>query len=150
MTDVPRTLPQRKKTISVDFDGVIHGYQSGWKGATVIPDPPVPGALEFLMALHAADFDIVIFSSRSHELGAIEAMQVWLIRHLQQLEFDNVGVVLTTAKVIIKHFVRDIIQWPQHKPPAHVSIDDRGWRFEGPGHWPTMDELRNFKTWMQK
>lgn len=28
-------------TVSFDFDGVIHSYRSGWKGAAVIPDPPV-------------------------------------------------------------------------------------------------------------
>ena len=32
-TDIP--------TVSFDFDGVIHSYRSGWKGAAVIPDPPV-------------------------------------------------------------------------------------------------------------
>ena len=36
------------KTILLDFDGVIHSYTSGWKGAGVIPDPPVPGAIDFL------------------------------------------------------------------------------------------------------
>ena len=32
-----------KKTVVFDFDGVIHSYTSGWKGATIIPDPPVEG-----------------------------------------------------------------------------------------------------------
>lgn len=35
-----------KQTVVFDFDGVIHSYTSGWKGATVIPDPPVPGIKE--------------------------------------------------------------------------------------------------------
>ena len=35
-----------KKTILVDFDGVIHSYTSVLKGARVIPDLPVPGAIE--------------------------------------------------------------------------------------------------------
>jgi hypothetical protein len=39
----------RKPVLCLDFDGVIHGYQSGWQGANVIPDPPVPGAIEALL-----------------------------------------------------------------------------------------------------
>ena len=32
-----------KQTVVFDFDGVIHSYKSGWRGASIIPDPPVPG-----------------------------------------------------------------------------------------------------------
>lgn len=35
-------------TVSFDFDGVIHSYRSGWKGAAVIPDPPVEGIKEVI------------------------------------------------------------------------------------------------------
>lgn len=35
-----------KPTVVFDFDGVIHSYKSGWKGAGVIPDPVVPGIRE--------------------------------------------------------------------------------------------------------
>ena len=37
-----------KSVICVDVDGVIHSYTSGWQGATVLADPPVPGAIEAL------------------------------------------------------------------------------------------------------
>lgn len=37
-----------KKIIAVDFDGVLHSYISGWKGARNIPDPPTPGAIRWL------------------------------------------------------------------------------------------------------
>jgi hypothetical protein len=37
-----------KPILSLDFDGVIHSYTSGWKGADVIADPPVPGAFQFI------------------------------------------------------------------------------------------------------
>ena len=55
-----------KPTLVLDFDGVIHSYTSGWKGADVIPDPPVDGAIAFMLGalLH---FDVVIFSSRSNQ-----------------------------------------------------------------------------------
>ena len=32
----------RKPILCLDFDGVIHSYISGWKGADVIPDPLKP------------------------------------------------------------------------------------------------------------
>lgn len=38
-------------TVSFDFDGVIHSYRSGWKGAAVIPDPPVEGIKEVIEQL---------------------------------------------------------------------------------------------------
>ena len=36
------------KILCLDFDGVIHSFTSGWRGAGIIPDPPVPGALDFI------------------------------------------------------------------------------------------------------
>jgi hypothetical protein len=74
--------PQRVYDICVDFDGVIHSYTSGWKGAVVIPDPPVEGAFAWLKEMTArGDFRINIYSSRSKERGAIEAMKVWFVEH---------------------------------------------------------------------
>lgn len=37
-----------KPTICVDFDGCLHAYTSGWQGAEVVSDPPVPGAIDWL------------------------------------------------------------------------------------------------------
>ena len=64
-----------KPILCLDFDGVIHSYTSGWKGADVIPDPPVDGALDFLERA-SAHFDVQIFSSRSNQPGGIEAMAI--------------------------------------------------------------------------
>jgi hypothetical protein len=35
-----------RRTVCLDFDGVVHSYRSGWRGATVIPDPPIHGTAE--------------------------------------------------------------------------------------------------------
>lgn len=69
-------------TLCLDFDGVLHSYTSGWKGADVIPDPPTDGAMRFLY--DAADhFKLAIFSSRSHQSGGKAAMKAWLTKHMR-------------------------------------------------------------------
>ena len=58
-------MPERmKKTLCLDFDGVVHSYTSGWKGALTIPDPPVAGALRFIIEADQ-HFKVAIFSSRA-------------------------------------------------------------------------------------
>jgi len=70
MTD----LTGRKPILCLDFDGVCHSYTSGWRGAAVIPDPPVDGLWDFLFTAMAV-FEVHIFSSRSNQSGGITAMQ---------------------------------------------------------------------------
>lgn len=53
-----------RKNISIDFDGVIHSYKSGWKGADKCPDPPVPGAIAFII-MAVERFNVSIYSSRN-------------------------------------------------------------------------------------
>lgn len=119
----PRT---RRKTLVVDFDGVLHSYVSGWKGPTSIPDAPVDGALDFLESA-IERFEVAILSSRSREAGGIDAMKAWLLEH---------GL---DAHVLGK------LRFPRTKPPAHVYLDDRGWRFEGT--FPSLDAIESFQPW---
>src|SRR5271156_1345745 len=66
-----------KPILCLDFDGVIHSYSSGWKGADVIPDPPVAGAMQFIRdALE--HFRVAIFSSRSNQPGGLDAMKDYI------------------------------------------------------------------------
>jgi hypothetical protein len=76
-----------KPILCVDFDGVVHSYTSGWKGATVIPDPPVPGALRWLWKA-TEWFDVKIYSSRSRESEAVVAMREWMV-HYSLSEFGD-------------------------------------------------------------
>ena len=107
------------KRICVDFDGVIHSYTSGWKGADVIPDPPVPGAIMFLNRLIAMGYEVVIHTTRASDdnPGGAEAIRAWFIRN----DFLY-SVVITDRKM-----------------PAEVYIDDRALRFEG--SWPSDSQL---------
>jgi len=129
----------KKPILCLDFDGVLHSYTSGWKGATTIPDPPVPGAFEFL---HNAvrEFRVCVFSSRSNQPGGAEAMRQWL------------GYWSVDEKHGLPHntdlsFLGDI-EWPTEKPAAFVTIDDRALTFDGT--WPSIADLRAFKPWHQK
>lgn len=67
----------KKPILCLDFDGVIHGYQSGWQGADMCPDPAVPGAVDFIK--RAVDtFTVSIFSSRSnYDCAELLAYKPW-------------------------------------------------------------------------
>jgi len=118
-----------KPILCMDFDGVIHSYASRWKGAEIIPDPPVPGAIDFLR--RALDhFDVQIYSSRSGQAGGINAMQDWLLTHSDD------------AKLV------QAIGWPDAKPAAMITIDDRALTFDGT--WPEIYMLKAFKPWNKK
>ena len=105
-------MPDRQ-VLSVDFDGVLHSYASGWKGVDVIPDPPVPGAMAFLEEA-VRHFDVQIFSSRSKEAKGIEAMQHWIRHHYSRL--------LIKSEPEVNAFMAQL-GWPTDKPPAHPSVD---------------------------
>src|SRR5262245_49078910 len=125
-------MTQKKPILCLDFDGVIHSYESGWKGADIIPDPPVPGAIEFIERA-TQHFTVMIFSSRSHQPGGINAMRAWLAREVVKVtEVPNAQ--------NLEWFWE--IGWPEHKPPAFLTIDDRALRFTG--KWPVAAELLDF------
>ena len=125
-----------KPILCLDFDGVIHSYESGWKGADVIPDPPVDGAIAFMLGT-LNHFDVVIFSSRSNQKGGLSAMKNWLQGHAGGAWWptpDGPGI--------------EDVRFVTEKPPALVTLDDRAITFDGT--WPSFDALKNFKPWNKK
>lgn len=126
-----------KPILCLDFDGVLHSYTSGWKGIDVIPDPPVDGALEFLIEAQE-HFRIAIYSSRSTEIEGRLAMQQWV----KTILLHDMQDTATTEQ--IRRAYQDI-EWPVSKPPAFLTIDDRGILFTGV--WPNVDDLLCFKPW---
>ena len=123
-----------KKTVCLDFDGVVNSYVSGWKGPLALPDPIVPGAIQFMLMMLAAGWTVAIHSSRSHTIGAIPAMREWLYKEAGQTWYETpAGPGLESVKFV------------DEKPPAILYIDDRGFRFEGV--FPTLEFMENFQPW---
>lgn len=155
-------MSEHRKRILVDFDGVLHSYSSGWQGARVIPDPPVPGAIEWLCRV-LANFDIAIYSSRSHHWGGRMAMKRWLREHAAQTFFTGHDLeivwrlwsdiecvpprhvsITEHCWIAARHLVKRI-EWPRVKVPAHLQIDDRAMMFTGA--FPTVESIRRFRPW---
>lgn len=110
-------------TVVFDFDGVIHSYVSGWKGESIIPDPPVKGIKEAIDAIRAAGYIVTVVSTRCRSSEGFSA----IVRYLENNDIivDNV-----TAE----------------KPPAIVYIDDRAICFDG--HPETLlNKIKEFKPW---
>lgn len=113
----------KKPILCLDFDGVLNSYTSGWTGLESIPDPPVPGAIEFLHKT-VEHFEVYIVSSRTKLLSGRVAVAHWLTKW---------GAPVAHVKVA------------EHKPPALITIDDRSWTFTGV--FPTIEELLDFRPW---
>ena len=120
-----------KPILCLDFDGVIHSYTSGWKGADVIPDPPVPGAMDFIREAQK-HFTVAIFSSRSNQPGGLDAMKDYVALNSEIGFRDPI----------------EGIEWPLEKPPAMVTIDDRALTFDGT--WPEIETLKAFQPWNKR
>lgn len=124
-----------KPILCLDFDGVVHSYTSGWKGARNIPDPPVEGAIEFIGDALNSGWDVVIHSSRARYWGGITAMTNWLRTHAGNMwdgPFEGLCQVRFT-------------RW---KPAAVVTLDDRALTFTG--QWPALTDLKAFKPWNKR
>jgi hypothetical protein len=98
----------------LDFDGVCHSYTSGWKGADVIPDDYVEGLFEFLEAVKD-DFDVQVFSSRSHQEGGTAAMTIWFMEQ-RKLWRSRGGKPPADTPLHIG--------FPDTKPSAFIGLDD--------------------------
>lgn len=125
-----------KPILCLDFDGVLHSYTSGWKGADNVPDPPVEGAIAFMLGA-LRHFEVHIFSSRSGQPGGVAAMKAWLREHAGQTWHetpDGPGL--------------EDVKFPTEKPAAMVGIDDRVLTFDGT--WPDVHTLREFKPWNKR
>lgn len=116
------------KTVVFDFDGVIHSYKSGWQGATVIADPPVPGIDRALKDIHDAGYETVILSTRCYWADGAYAINQWLKEY---------GLFEYVDKVT------------KEKVPAVCYVDDRAVCFDGHPE-SLLDKIANFEPWWYK
>lgn len=118
-----------KKDIYVDFDGVIHKYDSKYTRIDDIRDEPVTGAIDWLNTMLADHrFRIHMFTTRAASQSGIEACTRWMEKH---------GV----------KNVKDLI-WITNKPNYYMVIDDRAFAFEG--KFPEPDYIDKFKAWNKR
>ncbi|MEQ8789698.1 MAG: hypothetical protein RIC55_25615 [Pirellulaceae bacterium] len=113
-------LRPARRTICLDFDGVIHSYRSGWCGSEVIPDPPIHGVQQAIARLRQR-YRVVVHSARCATDAGHEAVKAWLVKH--GVEVDDVC---------------------RFKPPATVYVDDRAVPFRG--DWlQTITDIHDFR-----
>lgn len=94
----------KRRTVAIDFDGVIHKYSQGFQGLMNAYDDPMEGLETSLQALKDAGKRLVILSSRP--AAVIES---WLEERGLKNYFDEVS---------------------NFKIPANIYVDDRGYKFE--------------------
>lgn len=90
-----------KKTICLDFDGVIHEYSIGYDDGSIY-DIPVEGSREAVEKMIDNGFEVVIYTARPN----YEDIHAWL----KKFGFPKLKVI-------------------GGKPKAVIYIDDRGLRF---------------------
>ena len=111
------------RTVVFDFDGVIHSYKSGYKGKSVIPDPPVPGIRKAIEEIRASGYEVIVVSTRCCDPAGREAVFTWLAEN--RIMVDGVQ---------------------SDKPPAICYIDDRAICFDGDAS-SLLEKIRRFKPW---
>jgi adenylylsulfate kinase len=117
-------LHNSRRTIAVDFDGVIADYD-GYKGPGVL-GAPRPDVIQALRALRAEGWKIVINSTR----GAAE-IAAYLKQHaIPHDEINRNSDYATQGS----------------KPVADVYWDDRALRYSGDAA-RDLDLIRSFRTW---
>lgn len=131
-------MTRTRYTIAVDFDGVIHSYSGTWQGHHVIADPPVPGAIEWLAGM-VSRFDVAIMSTRNATWRGRRAMRRWL--------FENDPDAPSSFALWCDQMPLGRVKFPKRKPPALAYIDDRALRFNGPGTFPTVDDVHRARPW---
>lgn len=122
----------KKKTICIDFDGVIHNYSDGFQGKDVFGDV-IPGADNATAVLKEKGWTIIIYTTRP----ATDALKAWL-----------------KEKNISYDYINENPDQPKDaegcKLVADIYLDDRAMRFGGSWSDWTLREIAEFEPASQK
>jgi len=113
----------KRQTIALDFDGVIHRYSQGFQGTTNAYDPPKQGTEDAMIE----------FINQGYQLKVMTSRPAWVVRKwLKEYGLDK--------------YIDEVTN---HKIPATVYIDDRGFCFKS---WKQcMNEINDHpKMWRNK
>ena len=138
----------RKPILCLDFDGVIHAYSRGWQDGAIYDDV-VPGFFDWAMRAERY-FTLTIYSSRTKHPDGVAAMTDWLRAQVRKWLTSRVDIGLD-----LNTHTEHVMTWfafAHEKPPAFLTIDDRGMQFRGDWtvNWLDPEHLINFKPWNVK
>lgn len=106
---------------------MLNSYVTPFEAPGILPDPPVPGAIEWLNEI-ATHFDVAIHTTRAQSPHDRHQIWNWLTLHGADIGLQHAAVVTN------------------QKLPSLVYIDDRAYRFEG-DNFPTRDQIYRLKPW---
>ncbi|WP_033818569.1 hypothetical protein [Kitasatospora sp. MBT63] len=114
-------------TIMINFDGVIHDQNDGWRGGEVY-GPPIPGALEELQFRSAGGWSLAIVTARHHDQHPNVAR--WVEKHtgLKTVVCAQRHAYWQDSRVLVTNV----------KPGAVAYVADNAVRFDqAAGGWAT-------------
>lgn len=117
-----------KKTICIDFDGVIHDYSKGWQGEDVFGQM-IPNADIGTSVLKQKGWTVIIFTTRKKT----DKLEQWLKEHNIVYDYINENPNqpdYTSGKII-----------------ADVYLDDRGICFRGRWDQWLLRDVIDFEPW---
>lgn len=98
------------RTVSCDFDGVMHAYSAGWVGHVPADEPPPDGLLDFLVMCRTRGWNVVVHSCRAITDEGADGIWNWLKRYA------------------LADLIEDVTS---EKPFAFAYVDDRAVRHDG-------------------
>lgn len=122
----------KKKTICIDFDGVLHDYSEGYKGKDVFGDM-IPNADKATQLLKKKGWTIIIYTTRPKTAK----LEKWL-----------------KDKGIAYDYINENPNQPEDskggKLIADIYLDDRGMQFRGDWSEWLMEEIASFQPWQDR